>query len=289
VQSADRGDPDQARGIQSIVTTRGYEEQLGRQLYAQERYEEAESAFRLALTKHPDDAKLYLAIALCIDPEERPDEALSLFQRAVELDPMLADGHNGVGVCETDLGQAEAAFRRAIVIEPGTSEFHANLGVCLLRQGRPGDAEQCIRRAVELEPGNLSLVCDWCELLIELNRYRDAEMALRKITARLGDRRGALEKRAWWYYFEQRWGEAEARFEGQRGPIRPDEAWLYFVYAKVLRAQHKTTAAVDAVRIAIALAPRVADFHDELGQLLETLRRPEQAGIAYTRASALLG
>jgi len=270
------------------VTSRGYEEQLGRQLYAQGRYQEAEAAFRLALGKHPDDAKLHLALALCIDPEERPDEALSLFRRAVELDSMLADAHNGIGICEPDLKRAEAAFRKAIVLEPGTSEFHANLGVCLLRQQRPGDAEPCLRRAAELEPNNLPLVCDWCDLLIELGRYRDAEAALRKVTGRLGDRRQVLEKRAWWYYFERRWEEAEARFERLRSGAKPDEAWIYFVYARVLRAQNKSAAAIDAVRIAIALEPRVPDFHDELGQLFESARRPDEAGIAYTRASALL-
>jgi tetratricopeptide (TPR) repeat protein len=271
------------------VTGRGYEEQLARHLYEQGRYEEAEAAFRLALSKEPHDARLHLALGLCIDPESRPDEALAVFRRAAELDPMLADAHNGIGICELDLGKAETAFRKALFLEPHSAEFHANLGFCLLRQERRGDAEPCLRQAVKLEPSNLGLLCDWAQLLVDLRRPRDAATAVRRVVDALGSRRDLLDKRAWGLYEKGRYQQANERLASIAGKRSEDEAWLYFIYGQALRAQGQLAPGADAIKIAIALAPGIADFHDELGQIFEALKLPDEAGAAYQRASQLVG
>lgn len=270
------------------MSPRDYEEELAALLYRQGRFQEAEAAFRLALARRPDSGRLHLSLALCIDPDERPDEALSLFRRAAELDPMLADAHNGIGICEPDLHAAEAAFRQAIVIEPATAEFHANLAFCLLRQERKHDAEPCLRQAVSLDRGNLALMADLGELLLELERFRDAESITRKALRDRGDRLVLLDKRCWAHYERREYDQCERRLRSLRARGgSADEAWLYFIHARALRAQQKTSPAVDALRIAVGLAPRVPEFHDELGRALESLRQPDAAGAAYQRARDL--
>ncbi len=265
-----------------------YEELLGRQLYGQERFADAEAAFRLALAKNPGSARVYLSLALCIDVAERADEALLVFQRAAQLDASLADAHNGVGICESALERAEAAFRKAIVLEPESAEFHANLAYCLLRQERQTDAEPCLRQAARLEPRNLAIVCDWGELLIDLNRYRDAEALLNRAISRLPARKGLLDPSTWRHYEARRFDQAEERFARLRAPgAVGEEAWLYSTLARTRRAQQRLGDAIDAAKVAVALNPRAGEFHGALGKLFEESRRPDEAGAAYQREREL--
>ena len=59
------------------------------------------------------------------------DEAAMEYSKAVELDPQLAGGYNGLGLAYQKKGQFEEAiadFDKAIELEPKNAELHYNRG-----------------------------------------------------------------------------------------------------------------------------------------------------------------
>ncbi|MGI5819736.1 MAG: tetratricopeptide repeat protein [Armatimonadota bacterium] len=93
-----------------------------------------------------------LVIPFVTDP---PDfgRAIAELERAVELDPTLAQAWSRLGLARNDLGDTEAALadiRRAVALEPERYEWHLHLGEVLLAAGDADEAVASNRRALEL-------------------------------------------------------------------------------------------------------------------------------------------
>jgi tetratricopeptide (TPR) repeat protein len=139
---------------------------------------------------HPNNSTVLLHRALLQLRMKRPDQAIQLLRRAVQIDPKadkaranlalllhrggtgraealrLARGavtirplrpHNQrtLGVITLALGktaEAEAAFRQALRLEPGNAQNHVNLAVVCLRLGHNAEARRRLVRALELDP-----------------------------------------------------------------------------------------------------------------------------------------
>lgn len=85
----------------------------------------------------------------------RLDEAILNYQRAILLEPTLAEAHHNLGVAlrkQGRLPEALMAFEAAIRAEPILPDAHFNRGVTLRRLGRDAEAEEALRRALELRP-----------------------------------------------------------------------------------------------------------------------------------------
>ena len=76
-------------------------------------------------------------------------------ERALELDPDLAEAHAALGAAlefEGRFGEAEAEHRRAIELAPSSAYAHFKYGHLLSRTGRHAEALAEAREAVELDP-----------------------------------------------------------------------------------------------------------------------------------------
>lgn len=80
----------------------------------------------------------------------RADVALEALQRALELNPRLADAHSTIAIAYDQLGkgaEAEEHYRRATSLAPSNGSAANSYAVFLCRQGRFRDAEPYFRRA----------------------------------------------------------------------------------------------------------------------------------------------
>lgn len=121
----------------------------------------------------------------------RPEEAITEFQRAVEVDPEYAAAHLNLGYAYDRQGQIEEAvaeYRKAIELEPGNVFAHNNLGVLYNKKGLYDEAIAEFEKALRLDPVNATVL-------------RNLENA-KKNKATVQER----EKR-----FAQAWKEVEAR------------------------------------------------------------------------------
>ena len=86
------------------------------------------------------------------------DEAMTCFQRALQLDPSHTETHNSVRNALKDQGQlteAIAFYRRALQIRPDYFETHNNLGGAFTNQGMSDEAINGYQRALQLKPDNV--------------------------------------------------------------------------------------------------------------------------------------
>ena len=127
--------------------------------------EKAKYFFRRAIDLDPNFAAAYAHLTVPIIAEaalfqgrsvsEALDEALTLAQRAISLDPTDAVGHSQLGLALALGGNYEgglAEARCALAISPNVAQAHGALGVVLLYSGRPREAIDAIREALRRNP-----------------------------------------------------------------------------------------------------------------------------------------
>jgi adenylate cyclase len=139
----------------------------GRQLWAERRVPDLRVAvrrFEAAIARDSSFALAWSGLADAIDalawrvPEERVrvPEARYAAQRALVLDPQLAEGWASAGILALDFGRdwsfAELALRRAIQLRPSYSTAYRWLADVYRYSGRVSRAVEPGRRAIELDP-----------------------------------------------------------------------------------------------------------------------------------------
>ncbi len=87
---------------------------------------------------------------------DRLDEAIACYQRAVESDPTLAIAWNGLSMAHRQRGDLDAAIeagRRLVELEPNDPLSHTNLSILYQRKGMIQEAEDEAALATRLQMG----------------------------------------------------------------------------------------------------------------------------------------
>jgi len=124
---------------------------------------------------------------------ESAEEALRLFERAIEVDPnypqpyvALAGTYLGLwaalGAISGDeaLPKARAALDRALALDETFAEAHAIRGVILSSEARFEEAERELTRALELNPGSADVHLDYARMLLNADRYEESAAQARR-------------------------------------------------------------------------------------------------------------
>jgi serine/threonine-protein kinase len=178
------------------------------------------------------DAALDLDQTHQLSHEDAQSRAKAAAERAVELDPMLAEAHTTLGAVrakEYDWDGAQSELRRAIELNPNSALAHVDLGLSvLLPQRRFDEAIGEIRRSVALDPlsSNTNSLLAFALLLAE--RYEDAEKQARK-TIVLDPMRSEpylFLGQALYWQGKNREAMAAMQEAEQRAPTGPADGWL---------------------------------------------------------------
>jgi tetratricopeptide (TPR) repeat protein len=128
---------------------------VGTELQARGRLDDAAGQYRQVLALAPDDALAHSNLGTALAALGRPAEAIVHYERALEIAPDDADSHSNLGNALVALDRTDEAvesYRRALALDPGSAEAHAALGMALQAQGRLDDAVTHLRRALDLAP-----------------------------------------------------------------------------------------------------------------------------------------
>lgn len=146
---------------------------LGNVYSDQQRWDDAEAAYRNSVAWAPNDADAYVALSVALvqphlggDNAKRFADAEMFARKSVQIDPKNAVGWDRLGVALQARGLAnsetEHSYRRAIELDPQFAVAYAHLARMLNRSNRSGEATPLYEKAIELakDPATLNLIAD---------------------------------------------------------------------------------------------------------------------------------
>ncbi len=127
-----------------------------------------------------------LVAAIDLQTRQRPDEAASLFEEVLTLDPLNAAALYSLGVIALNRGETERALRLAERGVAGGTAFapiHFLHGTCLHKRGRNAEALASFDEAIRLQPGYLEPLVNSGVMLRSMFRHREALERFQRVLA----------------------------------------------------------------------------------------------------------
>ena len=163
---------------------------LGNLYSDQQRWEEAERAYRAAIQLAPDSPEAFIALSFVLTQPvndtnlaDRYAEAEDKARQAIKIDSTSAVAFDQLGAA-LELrgvieGETEAVYRKAIELEPNFALAYAHLGRLLRRKGLNNESAAAYRKAIEFAAGvpTMILVAD---VMQTQQRYVESEQLLRQ-------------------------------------------------------------------------------------------------------------
>ena len=223
------------------------------------------------------------------DRDEPLRKARAAVDRALELDPDLAEAHTALGLVrfyfEWDWAGAESEFRRALELNPGSRAVQEEYGWFLTAMGRLDEGLAQSRRAAELDPLSTGPVHD-----IAISHMARGDLDLAAATFRR-----AIDINPNWTWGYIKLGRtlarqrkcpdalaqteiAERRIAGGAAPL--SRSWLGATYAicgETVRARQKLDELHALSQKQYVDPVTFADIHASLGEMDEALRWYERA------------
>ncbi len=257
-------------------------------------YADAETLYRATLARNPDCWMAYINLGKLRQEEARArgndpallDEALSMFQTAVRIEPGISQAHNNLGTLLLTMGRDEEAlaeFRKAADLNPSDPEVHQNMSLALERLGRTDEAAAEAQASLRLRPDQAAAHLTLADALQSQGRFDEAireyagALQLAPDDAEAHNNYGSALAKA------GRLDEAAAEFQDAvRLNPRAYRALNNLGSAELQRG--KPEDAASHFRAAVAIQPDFAPAHRNLGNALEALGRHDEAVEAFRAA-----
>jgi Tfp pilus assembly protein PilF len=251
-----------------------------------------------AVTRAPDYALAHAGLAeaytrqaflRAIGREEPLRKARAAVNRALELDPDLAEAHTALGLVrfffEWDWAGAESEFRRGLELNPGSRAVQEEYGWFLTAMGRLDEGLAQSRKAAELDPLSTGPVHD---IAINYMARGDLEQAATNFRRAID-----IDPNWTWGYIklgrtlarQKKCPEALAQCEiAERriagGAVPLSRSWLgvsYGICGETARARQKLDELHALSKKQYVDPVTFADVHSSLGEVDEALRWYEKA------------
>ena len=134
------------------------------------------------LAEKPDVAFAHFQLAYAFTALKRTDEARAEYQKAVELDPKMAEAYLNLGILQldTDPAAAVAPLRKATELLPAQSRPRVLLGLAMERSGDSAGAAASFEAASRLDPNDVEAITHLAAMYLRNSRPADAELKFRQ-------------------------------------------------------------------------------------------------------------
>jgi protein O-GlcNAc transferase len=246
---------------------------------------EAAAVYRTILDREPDHAGSLHLLGLIAADHADPEAGVALIRRAMAIKSDFAPHYDALGHAYRRLGRTEdavCAYHKAAELRPESAEIHNNLATTLCDLGRHAEAIVHYRQAAALAPGMADIWFNLANALASTGKPGETEACYRNAIALKPDFADVLANYGRWLMAQGRWAEAAVRLDGalRLAPMNGG-AWNNL---GIVSQELGRTEAEACYRTALAIDPRLADAHYNLGCLLFGQGRADDA-IASHRAA----
>lgn len=211
--------------------------------------QQAARLFEQVIAKDPAYAPAYAGLANAyagmswqisgLAPQEGLRRMRPAAMKAIELDPLLAEAHEAMGMTqarELDWKNARTSFERAIELNPSLTHIQSNYSYStLLPLGETDRALQLLEAALVIDPMSLDVRLELAMALIIAGRHDEAIARLRQALAVDPDLPSASLQLARALAFSGRPQEAVALWESRRESTGDWQRWLTHAYVTLGR------------------------------------------------------
>ena len=142
-----------------------------------DRYDEAISNYNKALEINPRYALAYCDRGAAYAKKGHYDEAISDFTKALEINPKFAGAHHNRGLTYGRKGQYDEAisdFTKALEINPKFAEAHYYRGFTYFKKGQYDEAISDFNKAIDIDPKDAVAYAFRGDAYQEKARYKEA-------------------------------------------------------------------------------------------------------------------
>jgi len=137
----------------------------------------AAGAYQKYLEIKPDEPTVHFDLGYSYSALGRTADAQAEFQKAIDLDPNMAEAYLSLGLIlvDTDPASAVSPLTKLAQLQPDQARSHYLLGTALERSGKPADAVGEYQEAVKLDPKDGDAHFALGRVLLASHRASEAE------------------------------------------------------------------------------------------------------------------
>jgi len=218
-------------------------------LFSAGRRAEAAELARLVEAAAGDNVRQLLAVASFYLSVENSTDAIRVAERAVELEPGSAAGHQALGFAHRlnfDLEAAASSFARAVEIDPKFAAAQRSLAEMKRALGSHDEAIVYYRAAVAADEKDIGARSGLALALFDKGKKSEAEAELAKIME-LDTRNFSLRAAAAYWYASNGDGGKAVELAQRAIDIEPRYVWSHIALARGLTAQGRPAEAERAL------------------------------------------
>ena len=171
------------------------------------------------------------------DPNEAFPKAREYDQKALEIDPELAEAHASLGIIYNSYdgkwAESEHEFRQAIELKPGLAYVHMWYGLLLMVLGRHEEALEQHKVAARLDPLSRIVQSNIGGILVEMGNAHEAIEQYNLLLKEYSDFSHVHEGIGWAYYLASRPEDAVIEIR-RASDLAGDDPWMKASLACVL-------------------------------------------------------
>jgi len=138
----------------------------------------------VAIAYSEEDVDLLFQNGLESYQNDKIDEAISYFEKVLEIDPNHVDALSNIGGLVSTIGKHDEAFSyldRALEIEPNHVRALINKGILLAFLGESDEGAFYFEKALEIEPDNVDALSNRGVQLVNEKNYQEAIIYFEKV------------------------------------------------------------------------------------------------------------
>ncbi len=234
----------------------------------------------------PQNTMIALELGNALVADGHDDQAIPVFEHAVELDPNLTEASYQLALALQRSGKTQQAislFKKVLAAEPENTAAMTNLGMALCEAQQTKEAVPILQKAVTLDPQNVTAHENLAAAYVQLNQFDDAIRQLQAALKLVPDQPQLHYDLGLAYKWQDDAAAAIPELEAAErlNPNAPEAPYLLGI---LYMQQGRYSDAAREMSLALKLRPNNSDGWATLGSVYENLNELPEAASALHEA-----